>query len=279
MIQQPNVPLVDVDVDPALFSVDGLIQILEDHVAPFGVSLLLAVLTFVIGRWGARLVTRIIGRLLRRVHTEESLVKFISDLVYALLLAIVVIAALERVGVRTTAAVAIIGAAGLAVGLALQGSLGNFASGVLIMVFRPYRVGDTVLIAGKLGIVESVHIFHTVLYTSDMRKVIIPNGAITSTSIENHSALSTRRVELVFTIDFGGDLQSSRGELERVAGEESRALGEPALEVSLVELAEGKVTFAVHVSVKAEDFAAVRSDLLERVKQQFGERLMAAKAT
>src|SRR5262245_6247985 len=117
-----------------------MVEFAKLHLLPFAINLLIAILVFVIGRWGARLVTRILGNVLRRAHTDESLVKFIADVVYALLLTVVVIAALERLGIKTTAAVAVIGAAGLAIGLALQGSLGNFASGVLIMLFKPYRV-------------------------------------------------------------------------------------------------------------------------------------------
>ena len=265
-------------MDAELFSVDRLVQVLDDYVVPFGVNVLLAIAVFFAGRWGARLATRILARLLRRVRTEESLIKLIGDLAYALLLTIVVIAALERVGVKTTAAVAVIGAAGLAIGMALQGSLGNFASGVLIMLFKPYRVGDTVLVAGKLGTVESVHVFHTVLYTSDMRVVIVPNGAITAASIENFSTPSTRRIELVFSVEYGHDLDGARAALESAVVDDARVLRDPPPEVTLVELAETKVSFAVRATVKPEDFAQVTSELIERVKRELDQRLITAKA-
>jgi small conductance mechanosensitive channel len=265
-------------VSPDQISVDRLVEIGEVYVVPFAINAVMAVIVFVIGRWGARLATRFIGRLLRRAHTDESLVKFISDVAYALLLAIVVIAALERLGIKTTAAVAIIGAAGLAIGLALQGSLGNFASGVLIMMFRPYQVGETVVVAGKTGTVESVHIFTTVLHTSDMRKVIVPNGAITSTSIENLSALGTRRLEFQVVVSCGGDIEGAKSALRQAIDQVSSVMDEPAADVSVAELAEDKATFMVHASVKTEAFGATRAELMERFKAQFAERLVAVKA-
>jgi small conductance mechanosensitive channel len=268
----------DSRVIPDQVSVDRLLQIGEEYLIPFAINLVMAAIVFVIGRWGARLATRVLSRLLRRAHTDESLVKFITDMAYALLLAVVVIAALERLGVKTTAAVAIIGAAGLAVGLALQGSLGNFAAGVMIMVFRPYRVGDTVVVAGKTGTVESVHIFNTVLHSSDMRKIIVPNGAITSTSIENLSALGTRRLEFQIVVQCGGDLEGAKTGLRRAVDEVPAVMAEPVPEVSVVELAEGKATFMVHASVKTEEFGAASAELMERVKGQFADKLVAAKA-
>jgi small conductance mechanosensitive channel len=265
-------------VIPDQVSVDRLVQLGEEYLIPFAINLVMAAIVFLIGRWAARLATRIISRLLLRAHTDESLVKFIADVAYALLLCVVVIAALERLGIKTTAAVAIIGAAGLAVGLALQGSLGNFAAGVMIMIFRPYRVGETVVIAGKTGTVESVHIFTTVLHTSDMRKVIVPNGAITATSIENLSALGTRRLEFQIVVQCGGDLEGAKAGLRRAVDEVPAVMAEPGPDVTVSELAEGKATFMLHASVKTEDFGAARAELMERVKGQFADNLVAAKA-
>jgi small conductance mechanosensitive channel len=265
-------------VNAELFTFDGMVEFAQIYIVPFAINLLLAIIVFVIGRWGARLATRIFGNLLRRAHTEESLVKFIGDVVYALLLTIVVIAALERLGIKTTAAVAVIGAAGLAVGLALQGSLGNFASGVLIMLFKPYRVGDTVQVVGKLGTVESVHIFTTVLHTADMVKVIIPNGAITASTIENLSALGTRRLQVQLAIARAGDLDQARAALQEIARGVPGVLEEPTPAAVLVEVAQATATFALHASVKAEDTDAVRAEIIERARRQFDERLVTAKA-
>jgi small conductance mechanosensitive channel len=259
-------------------SVDRLVEIGEEYLVPFAIDAAMAVVVFAIGRWGARLATRVLGKLLRRAHTDESLVKFIADVAYALLLTIVAIASLERLGIKTTAAVAVIGAAGLAVGLALQGSLGNFASGVLIMMFRPYKVGDMVVVAGKTGTVDSVHIFHTVLHTSDMRKIIVPNGAITSTSIENLSDLGTRRLELQVLVSCGGDIEGAKATLRAAVDQVPSVMEEPGPQVSVAELAEGKATFTVHASVKTEDFGAARAEVMERIKYQFDDKLVAAKA-
>jgi len=259
-------------------SVERLTSLVEVYVIPFAIDLLIALAVFFVGRWIARMLTRMVGRLMRRAHTDESLVKFISDVVHALLLTLVVIAALERLGIKTTAAVAVIGAAGLAIGLALQGSLGNFASGVLIMVFKPYAIGDTVQIAGKVGTVATVHIFTTVLHTSDMRKVIIPNGAITSGSVENYTALGSRRIELVVVIAEAGEVDQTKADLRRVLEEEERVAREPAPDVAMLELAEKKVSYSVHATVKTDDFGAVKAELIERVRQRFEDRLVSAKA-
>jgi small conductance mechanosensitive channel len=265
-------------VNSDLFTYDGMVEFAQVYVVPFAINLLVAILVFVVGRWAARLVTRILSKVLRRAHIDESLVKFIADVLYALLLTIVVIAALERLGIKTTAAVAVVGAAGLAVGLALQGSLGNFASGVLIMLFKPYRVGDTVQIVGKVGTVESIHIFTTVLHTSDMVKVIIPNGAITSSTIENLTALGTRRLSVQVTIARAGGLDQDQAALRQLASEVPDVLQAPGASVALVELAQASVTFSVEASVASTDVGAVKAEILERVRRHLGERLIAAKA-
>ncbi len=146
------------------------------------------------------------------------------------------------------------------------------------MMFRPYRVGETVVVAGKTGTVESVHIFTTVLHTSDMRKVIVPNGAITATSIENLSALGTRRLEFQVVVQCGGDLEGAKAGLRRAVDEVPSVMADPGPDVTVSELAEGKATFMLHASVKTEDFGAARAELMERVKGQFADNLVAAKA-
>ncbi len=264
-------------MDTGSFSLDNMLALAQTYVVPLAIDVLLAIVVFLVGRWAARMVTRLAVRMLRRAKTDESLVKFVTDVLYGLLLVIVVIAALERVGIKTTAAIAVIGAAGLAVGLALQGSLANFAAGVLIIIFKPYKIGDTVTAAGKLGTVESIHMFTTVLHTSDMVRVIIPNGAITATSIENFSALGTRRLELVFGIA-GDAVGQAQADLERLVTDDPRVLRDPAPEVALIELGEKTATFAVHASLKAEDLGPVRADIMQRIKKDFDARLVTAKA-
>jgi small conductance mechanosensitive channel len=265
-------------VDKELFSLHGLAELAQTYAVPFAVNLALAILVFVVGRWVARVVSRIIARLLCRAHTDKSLVNFISDVAYALLFAIVVIAALERLGIRTTAAIAVLGAAGLAIGLALQGSLANFAAGVLIILLKPYRVGDTVQVAGKTGTVHAVRMFHTILHTSDMREVIVPNGAITAGVVENFSSLGTRRLEIQLGIASGEDIEETKSLVERTVGADPRVLRDPGPAVSLLELADSKVSLAVHASVRSGDFSAVQADLIEKLKALFEARLLTAKA-
>ena len=207
-----------------------------------------------IGRWAARLGTRIIARLLRRAHTDESLVKFVADVAYAMLLCVVVIASLERLGIKTTAAVAIIGAAGLAVGLALQGSLGNFAAGVMIMMF-PGPTGSARPSSSPARPAPSNRCTSSP-QPSHQRHAQghRPQRAITATSIENLSALGTRRLEFQIVVQCGGDLEGAKAGLRRAVHEVP--LSWPSrVGRHLSELAEGKATFMLHASVKTEDFA------------------------
>ncbi|MBT8493897.1 MAG: mechanosensitive ion channel, partial [Deltaproteobacteria bacterium] len=187
-------------------SVEYAKYLATEYVVPFGINLVVALLVFYIGRAVARMLVKLLGKAFERADLDESLSKFVQDLAYAVLLMVVIIAALDRLGVKTTAAVAVLGAAGLAIGLALQGSLGNFASGVLIVFFKPYKVGDFVNLAGKGGTVEAVKIFNTVLNTPDNVEVIIPNGQITSGVIENFSAKDTRRIDFVFGIGYDDNI-------------------------------------------------------------------------
>lgn len=262
-----------------LFTVDRAIELFEAYIVPLAINLALALVVFVAGRWGARLVTGVVVRLLRRANIDESLVAFIGDVVNALLLMVVVIAALERLGIKTTAAIAVLGAAGLAIGMALQGSLGNFASGVLIIVFKPYRVGDTVQIAGKTGIVDAIQIFTTVLHTTDMRKVIIPNGAVTSASIENFTARGSRRVELVLAVAHGGDLPGVRAALHQIVDDVAAVATDPPPEVTLIEIRPRTATFEVHAHVEPSAHDPLKAELLEKARQVLGARLTHGRAS
>jgi len=251
------------------FSAENLQRYAETYVLPFAIHLLAALAVFIIGRAIARALTRTVVRLCERSKVDVSLGKFLSDMLYALMLALVVLAALDQVGVPTTSAVAIVGAAGLAVGFALQSSLGNFASGVMLLIFKPYRVGDVVNVAGQIGKVEVIKIFNTVLHTPDNRQIIIPNGSITSGSIENLSALGTRRIDLVFGIGYGDDLKKAKDILNKLVADDARILADPAPQVALSELADSSVNFVVRPWVKTADYWDVRFDLTEKVKLTF----------
>jgi small conductance mechanosensitive channel len=254
-----------------LFSVDYLKELADERVVPFLINLFIAALVFYIGRWIARIVTRTLVKLMKRAKVEEDLVKFVSDVIYTLLYAIVIIASLERLGVKTTAAIAIIGAAGLAVGLALQGSLGNFASGVMLILFKPYRVGDLVSLAGHVGHVDAIKVFNTVIITLDGKKVIIPNGQITGSVIENLSTRGKIRIDMVFGIGYGDDIGKAMRVMEEVVKAHPKVLAEPEPVVKLSELADSSVNFIVRPWSKTEDYWDVKFDVTRRMKERFDE--------
>ena len=235
----------------------------------FGLRIVAAIAVFIIGRWVAKFLTRMIRRGLERADADQTLIRFLTNLVYALLLILVILVALNQLGVQMTTFVAVLGAAGLAIGLALQGSLSNFAAGVLIILFRPYRVGDYVEAGGTSGTVEEVQIFNTVLNTPDNKRVIVPNAQITSGTITNFSANAIRRIDLVFAVGYGEDLNQVRSIIEEVLAGESRMLSEPPPTIGVLELADSSVNFAVRPWVKTEDFWPTRFALQEAMKKRF----------
>ncbi len=249
------------------FSVEHLKDLINAYLIPFGINLIIALLVFFIGRSVSRLIIRVLDRVAERSNMDESLRKFLLDLAYALLMAIVVIAALERLGVKTTAAIAILGALGLAVGFALQGSLGNFASGVLLIMFKPYKVGDLVTAGGHTGVVTGIKVFNTELKTPDNRKIMIPNGQVTGGSIENMSALGIRRIDMTFGIGYDDDIKKAKAMIEEVLRSDDRILAEPAFQVAVGELGDNSVNFVVRPWVNVADYWGVNFDTLERLKE------------
>lgn len=249
----------------------GLItpEMLQTHVIPWVTRIAVALAIFIIGRWIALRLLSATKRLMRRGGMDGMLIDFMSNIVYFILLAIVVIATLDHLGVQTTSLLAIVGAAGLAVGLALKDSLGNVASGVLLIIFRPFRVGDFIEAAGTSGIVQAVNVFSTVLATGDNRQVIVPNGRIYGGTIINVTARPTRRIDLVFGIGYGDDIRTAKRLIGEVMAEDARILAEPAPAISLAELADSSVNINARPWVKTGDYWAVRSDLLENIKAAF----------
>lgn len=235
----------------------------------YGPAVIGALAIVILGRIGIGIVVGIIRRLMKRAKVNETLTKFVTALARIALLTFVIIAALGTVGVQTSSFVAIIGAAGLAIGFALQGSLANFASGVMLIIFRPFSVGDFVEAGGLSGTVEEIHIFSTVLNTPDNKKVIVPNSSITGGNIVNYSAKDTRRVDLVFGIGYGDDLLKAKRILEQIVAEDSRILKDPAPTIAVAELADSSVNFAVRPWVKTADYWAVLFDITENVKLTF----------
>jgi small conductance mechanosensitive channel len=242
-----------------------------EFAATYGLKILLAITLFVIGRVVARAICGLAKKGFEKSNMDPTLIGFIGNILYALLLSAVVIAVLDVVGIQTTSLVAIIGAAGLAVGLALQGSLSNFASGVLLILFRPFKQGNFIKAGGEAGIVEEVTIFTTVLKTPDNKIIIVPNSAITGGSITNFSAKDTRRIDFVFGVAYSDDIKKVKEVIWDVINADERILKDPAPTVGVLELADSSVNFAVRPWVNAADYWDVFFDLNEKMKLRFDE--------
>ncbi len=253
---------------PEHFDIHAL---LNKYALPWGVNLLMALAIFVIGRWISRFLVALISRLMKKAGVDHMLVGFVTSLTNAVLLLFIIIAALDRLGVNTTSFIALIGAAGLAVGLALQGSLQNFACGVLLIIFRPFKVGDYIEAAGTAGVIEEIGIFSTRMKTGDNREIIVPNGAIYGGNITNYSARDTRRIDMVFGIGYGDDLKKAREIIRTILAADARILKEPEALVAVGELGDSSVNFNVRPWVASGDYWAVRFDLNEKIKLAFDE--------
>jgi len=240
--------------------------------ADYGLKLIGALLIFLIGKWAARKIQNIIVKMMRKNKMDETLVSFVESIVYILLLIVVVLAALSTLGIETTSFVAILGAAGLAIGLALQGTLGNVGSGVMLISFRPFKVGDFVTAGGETGTVAGISIFATVLHTLDNKVVTVPNSAVTAGNITNFSEKEVRRIDLTFGIGYGDDLKFAKETLEKVMADDDRVLDEPAPFVGVSELGDSSVNFVFRPWVKSADYWDVFFDMNEKVKLTFDEQ-------
>lgn len=239
------------------------------YIVPWGINILMAIAIFIIGKWIAKMITKLIGKALEKSQMDEMLTKFILSIVSTLLMFFVIIASLTQLGVDTTSLIALIGAAGLAIGLALQNSLQNFAAGVMLIIFKPFKVGDFVDAGGVMGSVEEVGIFTSTFSTPDNKEIIIPNGQIMGGAITNFSARDTRRVDMVFGIGYGDDLKKAKDILCRLMEEDDRILKDPEYTVAVSELADSSVNFIVRPWVKSGDYWAVMFDTTEKVKLTF----------
>ena len=237
----------------------------------FGLKVVVAILIFYVGRMIARTLSNGVRRIMQAQEMDKILESFVSNLVYWALMTFVIIAAINQLGVQTTSLIAIMGAAGLAVGLALQGSLSNFAAGVLIVMFRPYKVGDWVEAAGISGSVVQVQILTTILKTGDNKQIVVPNSAIMSSIITNYSANETRRVDLTVGVSYDDDLDKVRSTLEALVAADERILDDPACTIAVSELADSSVNFVVRPWVKTADYWGVYFDLTEAIKKRFDE--------
>jgi small conductance mechanosensitive channel len=248
-----------------VFSADSFNQ----YVVPWAINIVFALGIFIVGRWVVSGLTGVLRRLLIKAKMDDILVDFICTIARAALLLFVIIAALDQFGVDTTSLIALLGAAGLAVGLAMQGSLANFAAGVMLIVFHPFRAGDFIEAGGTSGTVEKISIFSTVMRTPDNREVIVPNGSIYGSNIVNFSARDTRRIDLVFGIGYGDDIRKARDIIFDILGQDERILKDPEPVVAVGELGASSVDFVVRPWVATADYWNVRWDLLEKIKLAF----------
>ncbi|MBN2376163.1 MAG: mechanosensitive ion channel [Sedimentisphaerales bacterium] len=235
---------------------------------PIGLNIIAAVIILIVGYWVSHVVKKILIKILRKRNVEGVIVSFVGSLAYIALMAFVVIAAISKLGYQTTSFVAVIGAAGLAIGLALQGSLSNFASGFLLIIFRPFKEGDYIEGAGTAGIVEEIRIFTTSLATPDNKKVIIPNSKLTGDNIVNYTAKGTRRLQLIVGVSYNADLDKTRSALQAVLDREDRILKDPETTIAITELAESSVNFVVRAWVNSADYWNVHFNLTEGIKKQ-----------
>src|SRR5210317_1416830 len=251
------------------FDWNQILDFMKTQGVDLAINVAIAIAIFYVGKLVVSLIVRGMRKVMRRQEVDKTLETFVCNLVRIILMVVVIIAAIGQVGIQTTSFIAIFGAAGLAVGLALQGSLSNFAAGVLIVLFRPYKVGDFVEAAGIAGVVEQVQILTTVLKTGDNKQVIVPNSQIMNSIITNYSANDTRRVDLVIGVSYGDDLDKVRKTLEELIAAEDRILKDPACTIAVSALADSSVNFVVRPWVKTPDYWGVMFDLTEAIKKRF----------
>ena len=251
---------------------NSITQIFSDLAGPLasiGTRILFAVLIIVIGRWVVKLLLKIINTALEKTSIEETVRIFVGNLLRTLFMVVVFIAAINQLGIETTSIIAMLGAAGLAIGLALQGSLANFAAGILIVTFRPYKVGDYIQAGSASGTVLDIQIFSTVLKTPDNKVIVIPNGTIMDGSITNYSEQPTRRVDIVASCGYEDDIDKVKQLLTDIINQDDRVLDEPEPLVALSELADNSINFVVRPWVNSSDYFPVYYSILEQIKKRF----------
>ncbi|NOQ51748.1 MAG: mechanosensitive ion channel [Desulfuromonadaceae bacterium] len=246
-------------------SADKLIELVQSY----GLPIVWAIVIFIVGRIIARMISNGVAKVMTKSNVDETLVKFAKSMVYVALMIFVSLAAIGKLGIETMSFAAILAAAGLAIGLSLQGTLGNFAAGFMLILFRPFKVGDFVEAGGVTGVVEEVQIFSTKMKSLDNKEIIVPNGQIVGSTIVNYSTKETRRVDLVFGVGYNDDLKKVRAVLEDILNSDERILKNPAPTIGVLELADNSVNFAVRPWVKSDDYWPVLFDTQETVKLRF----------
>ena len=238
----------------------------------YSIRIAAAIAIFIIGKWVVKRISNLVGRLMEKGEVDTTLKAFIMSTINVLLMVVVILAAVAELGIDTTSFIAILGAAGLAIGLALQGILGNIGSGVILIFFRPFEVGDTISAAGETGTVESITLFNTTLLTPDNKVILIPNNAVAAGNIVNFSKQEERRVDFVFGIGYDDDLRLAKSTLQEIMDTDTRILKDPASFIGVGELGDSSVNFTVRVWVKAADYWGVHFDTNEKVKLTFDEK-------
>ena len=244
---------------------------LSELMSSFGISLFIALFILLIGRQVVKILIKVISSALERSNTEDTVRIFVTNLLNTLLMIVVFIAAINQLGIQTTSIIAVLGAAGLAIGLALQGSLSNFAAGILIVIYRPYKVGDYIQADNHLGTVDDIQIFSTVLKTPDNKLVIVPNGSIMNGSIVNFSNQDKRRVDIIASCSYEDDIDKVKTVLADILSKDDRILSEPKPRIAVSELADSSVNLIVRPWVKNSDYIDVYYSLLEEIKKRFDQ--------
>lgn len=237
--------------------------------ASYALKIVIALLIYIIGKRIARSLTNLAIRAMESREVDDELTIFLNSLIYWGLLAVVIIAALGQLGVQTASFIAMLGAAGLAIGLALQGSLSNFAAGILILLLRPFNVDDWVEVAGVSGKVKRIHVFTTELLSGDNKCIIIPNSQVLSSTIINYSSTGQRRIDLIFGVGYEADIDQVREIIRQVIDADNRILTERETIISVAQLADSSINFNVRPWVETDDYWPVHSDLTENIKKAF----------
>ncbi|WP_309497630.1 mechanosensitive ion channel domain-containing protein [Sulfurovum sp.] len=237
--------------------------------AEYGIRIIGAIAIFVIGKWVAKKLSGLIKKLMERGEVDPTLSAFVASIIDILLMVVVVLAAIKNLGIDTTSFIAILGAAGLAIGLALQGTFGNIGSGVILILFRPFEVGNFIAVGGESGTVEAITLFNTTLLTPDNKVILIPNSTVAAGNITNFSKKAERRVDFVFGIGYDDDLKLAKATLQEIIDADTRILKFPESFIGVGELGDSSVNFTVRVWVKASDYWGVHFDTTEKVKLTF----------
>lgn len=260
------------EIPKSLSQLDIVIQNLIDSGISAGKHIIAAVVIFIVGRFLIKLINRLVASILQRRHIEISVQTFLSSLVNIILTILLIITVIGALGVNTTSFAALIASAGVAIGMALSGNLQNFAGGLIILLFKPYRVGDFIDVCGVQGTVSAVQIFHTILLTPDNKAVYLPNGSTSSSTITNYSHENKRRIEWTFGIDYGEDVNRARTAILSVITADARILNEPAPFVAVGGLSDSSVDIIVRVWVPTEEYWNVYYDMHQRVYETFNEQ-------